>query len=133
MNTTTHTLPLAAPPSEAFAFLSDIENLPKWATLFCKELRRDTQGRHKVVTPGGEIFFRIVGDAKTGVIDMFGGPTEELMAYWPGRVVERPGNGSLFIFTAMQYPGISDEAFATQCDGLLQEFEHVRAHLESGG
>lgn len=52
------------------------------------------------------------------------------MAYWPARVVERPGYGSLFIFTAMQYPGVSDENFQAQCAGLEQEFAHIRACVE---
>jgi hypothetical protein len=130
MRTNTHTLELKASKADAFAFLSDIENLPKWATLFCKELKRDDQDRYKVVTPQGEIFFRIVSNPETGVVDMYGGPTEDQMAYWPARIVERPGNGSLFIFTAMQYPGVSDETFAAQCEGLQQEFAHIKAYTE---
>ena len=101
MQTSTHTLPLAASKAKVFAFLSNIENLPKWASLFCRALKRDERGRWKVETPQGEIFFRIAADAETGVIDMFGGPSEEQMAYWPARVVERPEHGSLFIFTAL--------------------------------
>ena len=129
MRTNTHTLELSAPKNKVFGFLSDIENLPKWATQFCKQLKKE-KGRHKVVTPQGEIFFRVEGDARTGVIDMFGGPSEDQMAYWPARVVERPGYGSLFIFTAMQYPGVSDVDFARQCDGLRHEFENVKSILE---
>jgi hypothetical protein len=131
MNTSTHTLSLTASKERAFAFLSNIENLPKWATIFCKALKRDAQGRYKVVTPTGEIFFRIEADPGTGVVDMHGGPTEQQMAYWPARVVERPGHGSLFIFTAMQYPGISDEEFTAQCAGLEQEFPHIEAQTRS--
>lgn len=129
MQTSTHTLRLTAPKARVFAFLSQIENLPKWATLFCRGLKRDAQGRWKVETPDGEIFFRIAADAETGVVDMYGGPTEDQMAYWPARVVERPG-GSLFIFTAFQYPGMPDEAFKAQCDGLQREFPHIRTHTE---
>jgi hypothetical protein len=130
MHTITHTLELDAPKETAFAFLSNIENLPKWATLFCKEVKRDAQGRYKVVTPQGEIFFRIVSDPETGVTDMYGGPAEDQMAYWPARVVERPGHGSLFVFTAMQYPGVSDEVFAAQCEGLKKEFVQIKAHTD---
>jgi len=129
MLTSTHTLPLDAPREKAFAFLADIQNLPKWATQFCRRLRRDGAGRWKVETPDGEIFFRIAADPATGVVDMYGGPDEAHMAYWPARVVERPG-GSLFIFTAFQYPGMADDAFKAQCAGLEREFEHIRAHAE---
>ncbi|HEX4644510.1 MAG TPA: hypothetical protein VH598_02770 [Verrucomicrobiae bacterium] len=130
MNTSTHTLPLSASKEKAFAFLSKIENLPKWATLFCKQLKLDGQGNYKVVTPDGEIFFQIEADARTGVIDMYGGPALNQLAYWPARVVDRPGHGSLFIFTAMQYPGVSDEQFRGQCAGLEGEFTHIRACME---
>lgn len=130
MKTSTHTLPLQASKAQAFAFLADIANLPKWATVFCKELRKDGQGKQKVVTPDGEIYFRIVSDEKTGTIDMFGGPMETQMAYWPARVVERPGAGSLFIFTAMQYPGMTDEGFAMQCESLMTEFAHIVEHVD---
>lgn len=130
MNTSTHTLALAASKDAAFAFLSRIENLPKWATRFCKELKKDAKGRDKVVTPQGEIFFRIAADAATGVIDMYGGPTPGQEAYWPARIVKRPGAGSLFIFTALQYPGVPDEAFAAQCEGLKAEFEHLKELVE---
>ncbi len=131
MKTSTQTLALVASKAQAFAFLSKIENLPRWATLFCSGLKADAQGRCKVVTPGGEIFFRIAADETTGVIDMFGGPTEEQMAYWPTRVVDRPGHGSLFMFTTMQYPGMSDADFAHQCEALRTEFAHVREHVDA--
>ncbi|MBD3774165.1 MAG: hypothetical protein IE921_11370 [Rhodobacteraceae bacterium] len=131
MKTSTHTLALQAPKAEAFAFLSNIENLPKWATMFCQGLRIDEQGRHLVTTPGGEIFFKIVADEQSGVVDMFGGPAEDQIAYWPARVVERPGHGCLFMLTAMQYPGMPDEVFAAQCDGLEEEFEHIAAHVDA--
>jgi len=129
MLTSTHTLTLDVSRERAFAFLAEIENLPKWATLFCKRLWRDGAGRWKVDTPDGEIFFRIAADPATGVVDMYGGPREDAMAYWPARIVARPG-GSLFIFTAFQQPGMDEAAFKAQCAGLAREFEHIRAHTE---
>jgi hypothetical protein len=131
MKTSTHALSLKAPKAQAFDFLSRIENLPKWATLFCQKLERDANGRHKVITPNGEIFFRIDSDAPTGVIDMYGGPTEEALAHWPTRVIALGDNESMFIFTALQYPGISDSDFAAQCQGLEREFRHIKAHVEA--
>jgi hypothetical protein len=130
MKSSTHTLALRASKAQVFDFLCKIENLPKWATMFCKELKAQDGGRYKVVTPRGEIFFRIDADRTSGVIDMYGGPNEQQLAYWPARVVERPGEGSLFIFTAFQYPGISDQDFAMQCEGLTAEFPHIAAHTE---
>ena len=131
MKTSTHTLTLKASKARTFDFLSRIENLPKWATLFCRKLEAVAGGRHKVVTPQGEIFFRIEGDARTGVIDMYGGPSEAALAHWPARVIPLGEDESMFIFTALQYPGISDNDFAAQCRGLEHEFPHIKAHVET--
>jgi uncharacterized membrane protein len=68
----TVTTVLPAPPDRVFAYLSDIENLPHWATEFARELKV-VDGRHKVVNGLGEFFFEIRADSKTGVIDMLAG------------------------------------------------------------
>jgi hypothetical protein len=129
MNSRTHSLVLKAPREKVFRFLADVRNLPCWATEFCHGLEEQA-GRFWVTTPMGRILFRIEADERTGVIDMHGGPSEEQMQVWPSRVVELPGGHSLFLFTAMQYPGVSDAEFAGQCDSLQREFEHIRAAVE---
>ena len=58
-----------------FAYLSEIGNLPKWATEFARELRFE-DGRAKIVNGLGEFYFSIDADAETGVIDMYAGPSE---------------------------------------------------------
>lgn len=37
----------------------------------------------------------------------------------------------LFIFTAIQYPGMTDEGFAMQCESLKAEFAHIVAHVDA--
>lgn len=131
MRDRTVTLALDAPPARVFRFLSRIENLPRWATGFCKALTT-VNGKHKIETPAGVMFFRIEADERTGVVDMYGGPAEDQMACWPARVVARPGDGSLFIFTAFQYPGMPDEVFERQCEILRrEEFPEIRRHTET--
>ena len=68
----------------------------------------------------------IEADARTGIVDMYGGPSEASMAHWPARVVATPDGGSLVIFTAFQYPGVPDDAFTAQCAALAEEFDHLR-------
>src|SRR5215510_7350284 len=130
MNNQTHCLNVAAPRDRVFGFLSQIENLPKWATLFCQGLRRDAQGRHWIATRQGEMLFRIEADAATGVIDMFGGPSEDAMACWPARVIERPDGGTLFLFTALQYPGGIGRSF---CRAVRRTGGGVPAHQGAHG
>ena len=83
-----------------------------------------------MVTPRGEIGFRIVADARTGVIDMYGGPDPEQMAFWPSRVVERPAGGSLHLFAILQQPGMADAAFDAQFRGFAEEIAHVRQAVD---
>lgn len=124
MKSQTYVTMLPVPAEASFRFLADIENLPKWATVFCQALRREN-GRVRITTPEGEIFFRIDADARTGVIDMYGGPSEEQMLHWPARVIGLPSGRSAFQFTMFQWPGISDDAFAGQSQALQRELENV--------
>ena len=56
MNARTVTTILPASKERAFAYLSNVENLPRWATEFARELKV-VDGRHKVVNGLGELFF----------------------------------------------------------------------------
>ena len=124
MRSETVTRVLPAPRREVFAYLSDIENLPAWATEFARELKVE-DGRYKVVNGLGEFYFRIEADELTGVIDMLAGPAETEMALFPTRVVELPGGRSAFTFTMFQGPGMSDELFEAQHASLVRELENV--------
>jgi hypothetical protein len=128
MNSKTVTLILNAPKSEVFSFISNIENLPKWATEFCKELKK-VGDKYKVIScnpDAGELFFSIRSDRATGVVDMFAGPTAEQMSIFPTRVVELSDKTSVYIFTMFQMPGMSDELFNAQYNSLTKEFGNIR-------
>jgi hypothetical protein len=128
MNSKTVTLILNAPKSEVFTFISNIENLPKWATEFCKELKK-VGDKYKVIScnpDAGELFFSIRSDRATGVVDMFAGPTPEQMSIFPTRVVELSDKTSVYIFTMFQTPGMSDELFNAQYNSLTKEFGNIR-------
>jgi hypothetical protein len=124
MRSETVTRVLPVPRREVFAYLSDVENLPFWATEFARELKVEN-GRHKVVNGLGEFFFRIEADERTGVIDMLAGVHESEMALFPTRVVELPGGRSAFIFTMFQGPDMSYELFDARHASLLREFENI--------
>ncbi len=128
MTSRTVTTALAAPREQAFAYLADIDNLPRWATEFARELKV-VGGRHKVVNGGGEFFVEIQADATTGVIDMFAGPTEDEMALFPTRVVGLPDGTSAFTFTMFQPEGLPDEVFEQQYESLRRELGNVEREL----
>ena len=128
MTRRTVTTVLDAPKEEVFSYLSRIENLPRWATEFARELRYE-DGRAKVVNGLGEFYFSIEADEHTGVIDMYAGPTEDELGLFPTRVVELPGGASAYSFTMFQAPGTPDELFESQYESLLREFENIRREL----
>jgi hypothetical protein len=125
MQTRTVTAILDASKDRVFRYLSQIENLPHWATEFARELRYE-DGKAKVVNGLGEFFFSIDADPRTGVIDMYTGPTEEELSLFPTRVVELPEGRSAYSFTMFQTPGMPDELFDSQHQALLREFDNIR-------
>jgi hypothetical protein len=125
MQARTVTAVLEAPRDQIFRYLSQVENLPRWATEFARELRYE-DGKAKVVNGLGEFFFSIDADPHTGVIDMYTGPTEEELSLFPTRVVELPEGRSAYSFTMFQTPGMPDELFESQYQSLLREFDNIR-------
>ena len=125
MQTRTVTTVLEAPKENVFDYLSKVENLPKWATEFARELRYE-DGQAKVVNGLGEFYFTIDADPDTGVIDMYAGPSLDELALFPTRVVELAGGTSAFSFTMFQQSGMPDELFESQYSSLLEEFENIR-------
>jgi hypothetical protein len=101
MRSHTVTAVLPAPKAKVFEYLSDVENLPRWATEFARELKV-VDGWHEVVNGLGELFFEIRADERSGVIDMLTGPTPDQLAVFPTRVVELPGGDSAYTFTMFQ-------------------------------
>jgi hypothetical protein len=116
----TVTAVLDAPCDEVFAFLSDVDNLPLWATEFARELRHD--GDRTVVVNGlGEFVFSIEADDETGVIDMYADG-----ALFPTRVVPLDTGRSAYMFTMFKSPDAPDELFDSQFRSLLREFDNIR-------
>jgi len=129
MNTKTLALSLNAPKEKVFTYISDIENLPKWATGFCKELKKEGSD-YKVVTCEEEVYFKFDADKNTGVLDMTAGPNKQEMASWPARVVGLHDNTSVFIVTAVQFPEVPDDVFDMQVNSTYEEFENIRQAVE---
>ena len=125
MQTRTVTTVLEAPRDEVFSYLAEIENLPKWATEFARELKYE-DGQAKVVNGLGEFYFTIDADPDTGVIDMYAGPSLDELALFPTRVVELTGGATAYSFTMFQPPEMPDELFESQYASLLKEFDNIR-------
>jgi len=119
MRADTQTITVPASPDDAFAFLADPENLPRWAVGFARRIRREGEA-WLVQTAHGEMPIRIEADAARGTIDfhMMVVPEVETVAY--SRVVPNDA-GAEYVFTQFQLPDMTDEVFATQRAALAEE------------
>lgn len=116
-------------PEKLFDYVSNIENLPKWATGYCKKVWKD-RSDYKIETPVGEMFQRFDPDRTRGTIDMYGGPTKDAMWCWPVRVTSDNMGGSVLAFTCIQMPTQPDTEFQGQCATLKEELENIRMAIE---
>jgi hypothetical protein len=116
----TITAVLEAPKEVVFDYLSQVDNLPDWASDFAQELK---------YVGLGEFYFSIESDRDTGVIDMYAGPTEDELALFPTRVVPIGDDRSAYSFTMFKAPGMPDELFESQYESLRREFDNIRARF----
>jgi hypothetical protein len=126
MRSETVTIVVDADRETVFSYLANIENLPKWATEFARELKCEG-GDYKVINGLGEFFVAIHADPDTGVVDMYAGPDKERMAVFPTRVVGLPDGRTAYTFTMFQGPGMADELFESQYESLRREFANIDA------
>lgn len=125
MNITSCSLLVSAPKPEVFAFLSDLKNMPEWATEFCQSIRQTAEG-WMVQTTDEALWAEVRAEERTGVIDLRAGPTREQMGLFPIRVMTVPGatgDLTLITFTLMQGTGLEDEDYAIQYQSLQIELE----------
>jgi hypothetical protein len=124
----TVTAVLDASKDDVFDYLSRLENVPEWATEFARELKFE-DGKAKVVNSLGEFFFEIAADRRSGVIDMYAGPTEQELVLFPTRVVPLGKERSAYSFTMFKAPEMPDELFESQYESLRREFANIRARF----
>jgi uncharacterized protein YndB with AHSA1/START domain len=128
--TSTHSISIASPPDQVFAFVADPRRLPVWAIGFCRDVV-EAEDHWLVTTPGGErIPMRSVASSALRVLDSSWelGPQLEGRAYT--RVVAN-GEGATYVFTMVQPEGMADEFFEAQGAELERELTVLKAHLET--
>ena len=116
MKNRTITVTLPADRDSVFAYLADLNNLPRWAPTLCCGLRSD--GTYwRAASPAGNDYFAIVADKRTGVIDLLMGAQPDEMTLLPIRVVGQP-HGAVVICTVFQSVDCADEIYE-RCYGAL--------------
>lgn len=128
MRSDTRTITIDADTKDVVSFVGDPRNLPRWAIGFAKQVRQDG-GRWVVSSGQGEIEVTIDVDEQSGTVDfrVEVAPGLEAVAY--SRAVPN-GDGTEYVFTQFQQPGVGDERFGQLVAAVRHELITLKALLE---
>jgi len=113
---------------KVYEFVSNPENLPKWAKMFCRSIKK-SNGGWIVETPQGPVKVRFTRKNEFGILDHYVNPAPGVEVFVPMRVVPN-GSGSEVIFTLFQLAGMSDEKCAEDIRWVEQDLKTLKRILE---
>lgn len=116
------------PPDEVYAFASNPENLPQWATGLSGSIRK-VHGEWIADSPMGKVKIRFVEANVFGVLDHEVVLESGVRIWNPMRVVAR-GNGSEIIFTFFRQPDMSDQKFSEDARWVEKDLMRLKGLLE---
>ena len=119
---------IACPPRKVYDFVSNPENLPRWAAGLGKSVRESDAG-WIVETPQGPVQIRFAEKNDFGVLDHYVTTAQGIEIYVPMRVVPN-GSGSEVIFTLFKMPGMSDQQFAEDAGMVERDLKALKSVLE---
>ena len=95
--------------STVYEFVSNLENLPKWAKTFCKSAKQ-LNGEWIVETPQGPAKISLAERNYFSILDHYVKPSPNVEIFFPMCVVQN-GDGSEIIFTMFHTINMSGEKF----------------------
>jgi hypothetical protein len=128
MKSQTLNISIACDPRKVYDFVSNLANLPKWATTFCQRIMKP-DGEWVAQTPQGAVTMRVVTRNDFGVLDHTVIPAPGVEVFVPMRVVAN-GPGSEVIFTLFRQPDMTDESFARDKESVTRDLNTLKIILE---
>lgn len=115
-------------PNAVYEYVLSPENLPAWATAFCRSIRK--VGEEWIAeTPDGPMTVEFVRPNELGVLDHYVSPAPGVQVFNPMRVVPN-GDGSEVIFTLFQPPDIPDDRFVEDARMVERDLTNLKRILE---
>ncbi|MBI2460082.1 MAG: SRPBCC family protein [Candidatus Rokubacteria bacterium] len=124
----TLSISIERPVGEVYGFVSNPENLPKWARGLGRSVRK-SDADWIVDTPQGPMKVRFVERNDFGVLDHYVSPAPGVEVYAPMRVLAN-GSGSEVIFTLFRLPDMSDQKYAEDVGLVEQDLRTLKEILE---
>lgn len=123
----TLSISIACSPDDAYAFIADPANLPRWS--FFSSAEQGEDGRWIVHAGDRRYELHFVEHNDLGVLDHFVKvPSGEELRI-PLRVVPN-GDGTEVVFTVFRASGMSDEAYAADIATVRRDLEKLKFVLE---
>lgn len=124
----TLSISIERPVGEVYGFVSNPENLPKWARGLGRSVRK-SDADWIVDTPQGPMKVRFVERNDFGVLDHYVSPAPGVEVYVPMRVLPN-GSGSEVIFTLFRLPDMSDQKYAEDVGLVERDLRTLKEILE---
>lgn len=115
-------------PSDVYAFVSNGENIPRWATGLGEGIRRE-DGEWLARGPVGNVRLRFTPPNDLGVADHDVVLETGVTVHNPLRVLPN-GTGSSVIFTLMRLPGVSEQQFNEDARTVEKDLTILKGLLE---
>ena len=116
------------PPDEVYAFVSNPENLPKWATGLGGSIKK-VNGEWIADAPMGKVKIKFAEENRFGVLDHEVTLESGVTINNPMRVIAN-GKGSEVFFTLIRQPGTSDEKFEQDAQWVENDLKRLKGLLE---
>jgi hypothetical protein len=120
---------IGRPAAEAYEFLSQPENFPKWASGLSRSLRQ-VDGEWIADTDGGPMKVRFSERNSFGVLDHAVTLPQGRSVYVPLRVVPS-GGGCELVLTLFRQPEMSDAQFAADAEWVMRDLGAAKRLLEA--
>lgn len=116
-------------PKSVYEFVSNLENLPKWATTFVRAVNK--VGNDWIAdTPQGQARIRMAEKNALGIVDHYVSPSPDVEIFVPMRVLPN-ANGSEILFTLFQTESMSDEQFRADTRMVEADLATLKFVLEN--
>lgn len=126
----TISIPIFRPYDEVYEFLVEPLNFPSWASNLGPDFVQIGEHEWATTTRNGRVVLRFSPRNDYGVLDHQVFLEGKTAPTTPMRLIENDA-GCEIIYTQLQRPGMSDEAFVSEIEWVTADFEALRSLLES--
>ncbi|MGC1134372.1 MAG: hypothetical protein WA941_16210 [Nitrososphaeraceae archaeon] len=115
-------------PQIVYDFVSNLENLPRWASNTFPSIK-EVNGEWVVDTSQGQNKVMLAERNNFGILDHYVKLTSGVEVYVPMRVVKN-GDGSEIMLTVFQTPEMTDERYAEDIKTVEKDLNHLKTIIE---